>query len=624
MLSTAKKHKVAFAPIRMTIQQQAALPAWFRRDTEHLPVQSNAAKCLLQRHNCTLIKDLLLTTRRLRPSPHSPHNGTDLCDCEDCRTDRNLGCAHPNECAFEALTRLTVLPQKANPLIPSISDGLSLTRRRISMNKEASRKGDAILFNPAIPSSDNVTAGFRLFVDTTKLTQYPAQRPRVNGIVLRRHPLTIYTAGSCLTEGTTTARCGSGTWASPGSHLNITVRVPGTSQSTFTGDLVAIIMALKLVPDFLPLTIRTTSQTIVDGLTEKLESWEDRGWIAIKNANWIKLAAYLLRKRSAPTYLEVPKRDQGSPGQRESRANADEGARKEHIDDIADNIPPSFDLQGASLPHLTQANAYAGILSRQPPFHRPATNITMEIIREALLALTNRSETPETIWLHIRDKAISSKIRQFLYKAAHNTQKIGQFWIDARVHEDRAICGRCGYIESMQHLLFDCNRSPNTTIWNWAWNLWPYAYPQWPDLSLGSVLGCGSLSFPGAPRRRRPHGSRTDDADETPRREPSATGAKRLMTIIISETAHLIWAIRCDVQIQGKRLTLTEISNRWVSVLNARLTDDRLTATAAKRSKKALARFKNTWEDVLAAQKDLPEDWVHNREVLVGLRQGHT
>jgi ribonuclease HI len=40
---------------------------------------------------------------------------------------------------------------------------------------------------------------------------------------------------------------------------------------------------------------------VIDGLTKHLQTWEDNGWINIKNTDLFKKAAYLLKRRMAPT-----------------------------------------------------------------------------------------------------------------------------------------------------------------------------------------------------------------------------------------------------------------------------------------------------------------------------------
>ncbi|KAJ7185383.1 hypothetical protein C8R46DRAFT_820360, partial [Mycena filopes] len=58
-------------------------------------------------------------------------------------------------------------------------------------------------------------------------------------------------------------------------------------------------------------------------------------------------------------------------------------------------------------------------------------------------------------------------------------------------------------------------------------DLWRKKHPSWPELSLGTILGCGLASF----------------TDENGRPLPGAT---RLYHILISESLFLIWKIRND------------------------------------------------------------------------------
>jgi ribonuclease HI len=53
-----------------------------------------------------------------------------------------------------------------------------------------------------------------------------------------------------------------------------------------------------------PLLIKTDSQYVINGLMNHLAAWEDIGWIGMKNAQWFKKAAYLMRKKTAPTRLK--------------------------------------------------------------------------------------------------------------------------------------------------------------------------------------------------------------------------------------------------------------------------------------------------------------------------------
>jgi hypothetical protein len=51
-----------------------------------------------------------------------------------------------------------------------------------------------------------------------------------------------------------------------------------------------------------------------------------------------------------------------------------------------------------------------------------------------------------------------------------------------------------------------------------------------------------------------------------------------------------------------------------------RLTEDKIIATKIKRDEQSLHNVKETWGPVLRRYSDIPNDWVHNREVLVGRR----
>jgi hypothetical protein len=43
-------------------------------------------------------------------------------------------------------------------------------------------------------------------------------------------------------------------------------------------------------------------------------------------------------------------------------------------------------------------------------------------------AYHNEKDTDETIWKGLRSSALRIRTRQFLYKAMHGTQKIGNYW----------------------------------------------------------------------------------------------------------------------------------------------------------------------------------------------------
>ncbi|KAF8494746.1 hypothetical protein F5888DRAFT_1616776, partial [Russula emetica] len=98
----------------------------------------------------------------------------------------------------------------------------------------------------------------------------------------------------------------------------------------------------------------------------------------------------------------------------------------------------------------------------------------------------------------------------------------------------------------------------------------------------------------------------------------------RLLQILLPESAHLIWVLRCERVIQKHTHTESETYHRWHQTINRRLTDDRITAIRIKRDKQSLQKIKDTWEHVLKKQRDLPHDWITSRKVLVGRRARRT
>jgi hypothetical protein len=77
---------------------------------------------------------------------------------------------------------------------------------------------------------------------------------------------------------------------------------------------------------------------------------------------------------------------------------------------------------------LTQALAYKGILESQTHRKRLTTETNLSLTRDALAAHHNDIDTDETIWKGLHNSVLRIKTHQFLYKAMHRTQKIGNYW----------------------------------------------------------------------------------------------------------------------------------------------------------------------------------------------------
>jgi len=133
---------------------------------------------------------------------------------------------------------------------------------------------------------------------------------------------------------------------------------------------------------------------------------------------------------------------------------------------------------------------------------------------------------------------------------------------------------------------------------------WPACFGAWPDIHLGTILGCGSLSLPALHQNSHPN-----------------PGRSRLLCILLSESAHLIWVLHCECVIQGTKHLAGAIINRWTNKINHHLTLDQFIATKWNRKPITRELVENTWTpSLLQTTPDLPQDWITNPEVLVGIK----
>ncbi len=127
--------------------------------------------------------------------------------------------------------------------------------------------------------------------------------------------------------------------------------------------------------------------------------------------------------------------------------------------------------------------------------------------------------------------------------------------------------------------------------------MWAKKHPEWPDLSIGSLLGCGLAIF----------------EDEKKR---AIISTARLYRILITESMYLIWKLRCESVIgrDGEPPTENEIVNRWVHVINERLEIDRSLTNELKFGKQYSLPPKlvlDTWRGTLENERNLPKNWLH-------------
>ncbi|KAG1853775.1 hypothetical protein C8R48DRAFT_749589 [Suillus tomentosus] len=160
----------------------------------------------------------------------------------------------------------------------------------------------------------------------------------------------------------------------------------------------------------------------------------------------------------------------------------------------------------------------------------------------------------------------------------------------------------------MDHILLDCDASPaSRVIWKAAKDLWLRCESRWPEIHFGTILGCNLITV------------RYSDGKEM-------VGATRLLKILILESAHLIWKLRCERTIKfggdkEKYHSENEIYNKWMHAINMRLKFDRLLTDSMRYGKRAskIDTVLKTWSGLLKDEDNLPDNWIRHAGILVGM-----
>ncbi|KAJ7088086.1 hypothetical protein C8R44DRAFT_649791, partial [Mycena epipterygia] len=126
----------------------------------------------------------------------------------------------------------------------------------------------------------------------------------------------------------------------------------------------------------------------------------------------------------------------------------------------------------------------------------------------------------------------------------------------------------------------------------------------WPEMSLGTILGCGLATFTDKKKRPLP-------------------ATARLYRILISESLFIIWKLRDESVIskEGEPLPENLIHNKWLNAINLCLKFDCALTNQAKYGKQNSIKpslVLQTWSSTLMNEEKLPDNWLKEPRVLVG------
>ena len=571
---------------------------------------SKASKCLQSNHNLRTVGD----AENIAGGLDNPgHKARSNCACTACKAARRTTtCPNPHACFARATELLDLLPEKWDPRRMQPQD--TEVRPHRSRPQPGDEEGEEWTpFDAAITTKGNLSDIFRVFTEGTTMNEL-YHRPRPTDVT---EDIVVATDGSCFHNGQGDAVAGAGGYAGDEHAANFSLRLPAElHQSNQTGEIVAVSETATRTEEALSLHVTSDSRLTINEATTLKEKHEDCGYIGTANAPLIRKMIGNLRQHPEDTYFKWVKGHRGHELNEGADKLAGQGAQKGTPNTLDLMIPATLTVTGAKLGVINQKMAYRAIREREMQSYQKRTRTESNIVAaiDNIESFFGEIPTEQAIWNGIRRKDIRREVRYFLWMTAHDTYMVGSNWRRAgyspELHE-RGECKVCGQTESMNHILSECDAPGQKEVWSLARSLWKQRNRKWPRPFLGAVLSCAIAPF------------------KTSKGKPK-TGDARLYTILVTESAHLIWKIRNERVIQEDNqparppATRREIRARWESTINARLSEDCALTDAGKYGGKALAKstVERTWSKVLRDEDDLPHDWWRGKtEVLVGINR---
>jgi len=513
------------------------------------------------------------------------------CLCEGCvDAGDEKGCENPPACFRRAKQLLDTIPPKWNPRAGWVNNGQSLSSLERGM----------------------ITAGglqdiFRVFTEgqTSNLLPQRLAVPEDGAQFIE----TVATGAEAALDNTGNERVGAGVFFNDNDPRNLDIRLPSTAgQATTTGELLAVKLAAEASSLDKRVHLHCSLKSTEALLVKKLERIEETGYIGVKNSELIQATVAAIRKRKNKSMIKYHSNRNDYPKIAKAAMCAKRGADKQAHDVVPLEVPPTLRLTGARLSKMTQSLAYKGIRSQKMKREyrkRRLTEVNLQKAKEEIKNISGTVCQEERLWKAIRHRDISRAARYFLWMCFHDAYMVGPNWLRpgfAPEYQERSECKVCHKIETMEHILTECEAPGQVEVWTLAEEMWSKRNNVWPKPTLGMILASAALKFPHRSRERE-------------------IGDARLYRILMSESAHLIWKVRCERVIRDEEITPAEVLKRWKHAMTSRIDLDK-NMSDPKYGRKALDKdlVSSTWKGILDDENNVPDPpEAGNTGVLVGI-----